>query len=493
MQRPYLRLLGSAKFLPSAGGEIALRSERRDQLLCYLACLGDWVEREHLAELFWGDRGASTARGNLRFVVLQVRRAGFEGVEVRPTALRWAPTTDLAAFQTAIENRQWQTALDLCAGLLLQGFELGAPPGFGSWLQFERARLQALWQDAVSARLQELKDDPESCTAAARAALTHDPLSEAAIGALLQAELAVGRRAEAQRDWNAYTEQLASHHGLEPSAELREIASRLTQRQSAVKPSPAPAPVDCIGRRSEQAQLLHLLDQPHCRLLTVTGPGGVGKSTLAQAVMTSLQSRYGEQVHWIALEDLSSVDEIVSRLALRLGVQLSAADPLAQVTNHLADQSCLLLFDNAEHLTDFASFAENILQRCPQAKLLITSRARLSAHGEWLLQLDGMPAPDPDENDVEVLRAFDSVILFEMRARTVAPAFAVEKHAADIVQLIHAVEGLPLALELAATWVRLLPVGEIVQELVNALASLESDGTSRDRSLRSSSITPGAC
>jgi predicted ATPase/DNA-binding SARP family transcriptional activator len=490
MQRPHLRLLGSATFSPSAGGDMALRSERRDQLLCYLACRVNWVEREHLAELFWGDRGDSAARGNLRFVVLQLRRAGFEGLEVRPTALRWNPTTDLAAFQTAIDNHQWQTALDLWSGPLLQGFEVGAPPGFDSWLQFERARLQALWHDAVSARLQELTEDPASCMVIARTALAHDPLNESAVAALLQAELALGRRVEAQRDWKAYTESLASHHGLEPSAELLALAARLNQRQGAANPSPAPAPVDCIGRRSEQAQLLHLLDQPNCRLLTVTGPGGVGKSTLARAVMPRLQVRFDQHAYWVELDDLPSTDDVAVRLAARLGLQPSAnGAPLDQVIEHLACLPSVLVFDNAEHLVGFAPLVEVLLQRCPSTKLLITSRARTAARGEWLLPLEGLPAPDLDEQDVEVLRAFDSVQLFDLRARAGSPSFALAKHATDVVELIHAVEGLPLALELTARLTRLLPVKEILKEVRQSLTDLEGEATAEHspaRSLRAS-------
>jgi DNA-binding SARP family transcriptional activator/tetratricopeptide (TPR) repeat protein len=485
MQRPYLCLLGSSQFYPSSGGETTLRGERRDQLLAYLACQLGWVGREQLAELFWGDKGAAGARANLRFAVLQLRRTGFEGFEATVAALRWNIATDTRDFEDAVAAQQWQAALDLWRGTPLPNYEFGAPPGFANWLRFQRSRLHTLWLDAAAARLQQLASDPEACLTIARSVLAHDPLNESAIEALLRAELALGRRADAQRHWQAYTKGLANHHGLEPSAELREFAARLMQTQGSVRRSPAP--VGCIGRRSEQAQVLHLLDQPNCRLLTVTGPGGVGKSTLARALMAALHDRYADEVHWIALEELTSIDEIAPRLAACVGVKLSDENPLMQITDHLSTRPCMLVFDNAEHLSDFASFAETILQRCPQVRLLVTSRARSAAPGEWLLPLDGLPVPDLDERDVNVLRAFDSVLLFEARALAVAPAFSLEKHASDVVQLIHAVEGLPLALELCASLTRLLPAAEVLSELQSSPAVFDAQHINeRERSLRSS-------
>jgi predicted ATPase len=158
------------------------------------------------------------------------------------------------------------------------------------------------------------------------------------------------------------------------------------------------------------------------------------------------------------------------------------------VGRQLSGRHLLLVFDNAEHLADFGRSCETLAAAAPHAKLLVTSRVRLGARGEWLLPIDGLPLPDRDEHDAGVLRVFDAVALFEARARSLAPGFDLAAQAADVVALCHAVEGLPLALELAAAWTRVLPVAGIVRELrhsLDLLAAPAGAGT-RDRSLRAS-------
>jgi predicted ATPase len=125
----------------------------------------------------------------------------------------------------------------------------------------------------------------------------------------------------------------------------------------------------------------------------------------------------------------------------------------------------LLVLDNAEHLDGLAALSRELVQACPQLKVLLTSRARLGIAGEWLMPLAGLPVPDPDETEPDALRAFDAIRLFELRAQAASTSFAATDAVAEVAQLVRLLEGTPLAIELAAAWVRLLPVAEIRREI----------------------------
>jgi predicted ATPase/DNA-binding SARP family transcriptional activator len=488
MQRPFVRLFGAPAFLGSDGSEVPLAAERRNQLLAYLACCRRWVTRDELAALLWVDRDQASARSNLRNVVLQVRRAASEAFETSGDALRWSIASDVQAFDAALAERAWQAALDAYTGPLLEGFELGAPAPFSDWLRFERARLQTQWGDAVRTRLDELSGAPHECAALARRILHQDQLNESAIAAFIGAQTALGAAAEAQRTWREYCVRLVEEHGVEPSMELRSLAMR-AQPKGATTPAVVPAAGGWVGRRLELRQVRELLADDGCRILTLTGPGGVGKSTLARVALSHVGELFGDNTVWVALEDLSHIDEVVPRLAERIGLVLnSGASPLSQVLQHLRERRMLLVFDNAEHLSGLDRQLLTPLRECAGLKLLLTSRVRLGAADEWLMPLEGLPVPDAEERDVEVLRAFDAVQLFELRARALAPSFDIAAQAHHVAALAAAVDGLPLALELAAAWARLLPVSEIVAELQRSLDVLETPGgaDARERSLRAS-------
>jgi tetratricopeptide (TPR) repeat protein len=216
-------------------------------------------------------------------------------------------------------------------------------------------------------------------------------------------------------------------------------------------------------------------------VLTLLGGAGVGKSTLARAA----RARAGGLSLWVPLEDLQHPDAVAERIASGVGLTLDgAASPWAALARGLGDAPRLLVLDNAEHLA-LAAPLDTLLAACPGVRLLVTSRAPVGAAGEWRLPLGGLPLPDADETDAEVLRANDAVALFERRARPLAPQFDLAAEAADVVRLVHEVEGLPLAIELLAAWRRLMPVREILAELAESLDLLEP-ATPSERSVRAS-------
>lgn len=492
MAAPSLHLFGAPALETTAGRE-PLVVARPYQLLVYLACRGTWVTRDVAATLFWPERDSATARANLRFVLVQVRRLPQDvGIETRPDSLRWQADTDVHRFEAAIERSQWAEALEHYAGPLLDGYELGAPGPYVEWLQFERARLGALWRKALASRLGELDDDPETRAALADRALRSDPIDETALGFLLRALTSLGQLEEGRRAYREYAQRLATELGIEPAAELRDLARRLElDRSAAAMAAPAAsAPAESlVGRRIELARLGKLLAEPACRVLTVIGPGGVGKSLLARTAPRTVSCEFADGVHWVALADLQSLEFLPARCAGAMGFDLGGTRPqLEQLIERLKPMRSLLVLDNAEHLAGLGAWLQVLLERCDGLKVLVTSRARLGIDGEWLLPLEGLSVPEADETEVEVVRTFDAVRLFEQCALRLHPDYDAKANAAEVAALTRAVQGLPLAIELAAAWVRLMPVAEIRRELESSpdLLATRDKGSDRPIGVRES-------
>ncbi len=494
MAAPCLHLFGTPA-LDTGSGREPFPLERPYQLLAYLAFRGVWVTREAASSLLWPDRNSRTARANLRFVLVQIRRLRHVAqFDTRADALRWAVDTDVGRLEGAAAAGDWSTALDCYAGPLLEGFEAEGPVPFVEWLLFERARLATLWHGALTARLAQLRDEQAACNALAVRALQCDPLDETALGAQLQALCALGHVDQARRAYRDYAQKLAGELGIEPSAALRELGRQLDARESGTNPRPAvPAKrggdSEFVGRRVELGRINALLLGPDCRLLTISGLGGVGKSALARAALPGLADHFSGGAFWIALEDLSTPGHVAQRCASVLGVDPRGADsPQQSLARYLRSVQALLVLDNAEHLEGLASWVDALLAECDGIKLVVTSRVRLGLAREWLLPLEGLPVPDVDETELDALRAYDSVRLFEARAAAQHPAYDPVAAAVDAAAIARATEGLPLALELAAGRVRIVPVAEIGRELAQSIDVLEpaaGDGA-RNASLRAS-------
>ncbi len=485
MQGFRLRLFGTPALLQTSGAE-PLLPERLTQLAVVLAARDDWITRDHVVTLLWPELDDESARRNLRKLLFRARRQPwFDGLQARTDALRWRADSDLRDFETACGRQDWERAVAAYGGAFCDGLEHKAAEPFVEWLRFERNRLAASFRIAAAQRLQQLAGDPAQREQVARQWLALDPLDEDALAATVEAVTAQGRPGEARRSIEQYRERLAQEVGVAPSARVQAL---LDDERSAA-PSPTPAEAGLVGRRAELREAEALLLRDECRVLTLTGPGGVGKSRLAKALVGPLEARFAG-VHWIGLEDLTGIEQVVPRTAAALGASLSGpADPLEQLAAALhSRQQQLLVFDNAEHLGGLAALVERLTQACATVKLLVTSRARLAVSGEWLLPLGGLAAPDIDETEPELIRAFDAVKLFELRARAAAPSFDAVRTAIDVGALVRSLEGAPLAIELAAAWVRLLPVVEIRREIERSIDLLEGAAHSpgRHRSVRAS-------
>lgn len=492
---PALTLFGTAT-LGSGPEAFVFGNERPHQLLAYLACRGTWLSRDELAEWLWQGRDQAIARSNLRKTLLLARKlVGDEAIEQKGDRIRWLPASDLRAFESACAEHRFDDAIRLATAPLMQGMESALSSEAAQWLAFERERIDAMWHSACESRLEELTATPREARQLAERMLLRDPLDEAAVHALACAMLALGHREQAIRTLDVHARRLADELDLEPSASLQGFATQVRRGVSTPAPVREIAPTiaspaarrSFVGRRIEAAQIASLLAQKSCRVLTLTGPPGIGKSALARSVMPALAAGFADGSAWVSLEDLTDVGQVATRLALVLGIAVAGEMPAwQQIGAVLAERAMLLAFDNAEHLALAKPIGE-LVTTCLHIRMLVTSRARLGCLDEWLLPLEGLPLPDDDETDVEILRHYDAVQLFETRALLRAPEFELWSAAGDVVRLLHLVEGLPLAIELSAAWTRVMPVADIVSELSGSLDLLESDcDANGERGLRAS-------
>ena len=227
-----------------------------------------------------------------------------------------------------------------------------------------------------------------------------------------------------------------------------------------------------VGREKESTDIQQLLAQPDCRLLTLVGPGGIGKTRLALQLGTLLRDKFARGSFVAYLQPLRSAEFFVSAVADALGISLTGQEaPLVQLAHYLSDKEALILLDNFEHLLDAADQLAILSSSTPHVKYLITSREALHLQEEWLYSVPGLAFP-ADLATASAGQNDDAVQLFNERAQRVYPHFAPDKEVEAVIQICRLVEGMPLALELAAAWRKTLNCQAIADEIQGGLAFL---------------------
>ncbi len=326
--------------------------------------------------------------------------------------------------------------------------------------------------------LLERQGQPRAAIACAERLLRHDPLREDTYRALMRLHAACGDRAGALRVYHTCATVLQRELEAEPSAATREAYEQLlAQRVEAparpvTPPQPAntnlPVPLTSfVGREAEMAEVRHLLQTS--RLLTLTGPGGCGKTRLALEAATNLLDEYPDGVWWVELAALSDAALVPQAVATALGVREQSGRPVLETLgDYLRAKQLLLLLDNCEHLAGAcAQLAEQWLSACPHLHILATSREALSIGGEttWLVPSLSLPE-SPSSATVEELSRYEAIRLFVDRAATVLPTFRLTAANGPLVtQICRRLDGIPLAVELAAARVKVLHVEQMAARL----------------------------
>ncbi len=231
-----------------------------------------------------------------------------------------------------------------------------------------------------------------------------------------------------------------------------------------------------VGREKEISEITNLLVNPECRLLSLIGSGGIGKTRLARQAAGQVEADFPHGIHFVALQAATSPSELISAVADVVG-STPSTQPEAdlQLFNYLQGKKLMLLLDNFEQLVPVggAEIPASILLEAPEVKIMVTSRRALKLQQEWRYPVMGLPVPE--EAHVQVPRSYPSVELFLDRARRVRPDFSLDEELAGVVRVCQLTEGFPLALELAASWVQALSCGAIADEIEGNLEFLATN------------------
>ena len=249
-----------------------------------------------------------------------------------------------------------------------------------------------------------------------------------------------------------------------------------------------PVPVTpIIGREHELHAILQQLQNPVCRLLTLLGPGGVGKTRLALEAAHQLNHSFDHGAYFVSLINTGSSEFIIPAIADSLGFASAGTTEFKmQVFSYLSEKRILLVLDNLEHLLNGIQLLDELLERAPGVRILATSREQLNLRAEWAFEVQGLPVPSTTE--VRDMESNSAVALFVQRARQMKLDFKPSgADLASITRICQLVEGLPLGLELAAAWIKMMPVNEIASEIersVDFLSTNTRDMPVRHRSIR---------
>jgi predicted ATPase/DNA-binding SARP family transcriptional activator len=481
---------------------------------------GEAVSTDELVEALWPQAPPANALTALQGYVLQLRRllepetsdGRYQILVTKPTgyALAIEPEQlDLRRFERLLVKGRTLLAAGSAtdsADVLREALGLWRGPPLSDFrydtftqaavIQLEELRLACLEErigaDLALGRHTELVGELESL-------VDEHPLRERPRGQLMLALYRARRQAEALEVYQSFRRLVAEGLGIEPSAELRKLQTAILRQDSflAVEPAeiaarrhiPAPA-TPIIGRNSEQAELSALLITEGARLVTITGPGGVGKTRLAIEVASELAESFTGGVFFVALAPLQDAALVPSAIAGALGVRESGDQPLLEtLKGHLRNQRALLVLDNFEHVLDAAHVAAELLAGAPALAILATSRGPLHLYGEHEHALEPLALPDPNRTPAPAeLASVDSVALFHARARAVNRRFELTAANANAVaEICERLDGLPLALELAAARAKLLPPDEVLARLEESLPVLTGgprDAPARQRTLR---------
>ncbi|MFN2167425.1 MAG: ATP-binding protein, partial [Anaerolineae bacterium] len=282
---------------------------------------------------------------------------------------------------------------------------------------------------------------------------------------------------------------LAEELGIEPLPETTALYERIQTAARARKPNLPTQPTRFVGREEDLAQIANMLNDPECRLLTILGPGGIGKTRLALQAVADQTQAFLEGVFFVPLAPLSAAEHLPAAIAEAIGLSLAGQGaPKRQILNYLRGKEMLLILDNFEHLLEGVEFVAEILRQAPEITLLVTSREPLNLRWEWRFEIEGLHYPAGDGTaDLQDVANYSAIQLFEHIARRASPRFRLTTHTPAVIRICRLVDGLPLGIEMAATWVGAQTCAQIAKEIeenLNFLSTSMRDVPERHRSLR---------
>ena len=377
-----------------------------------------------------------------------------------------------------VATQQLQEAAALYTGDFLRGFVVRDAPLFDEWVSAERERLRqrALHTLHTLADTHTARGEYAAGIDACTRLLQFDPWREDAHRQLMLLLALSGQRDAALAQYGACSRMLKEEFDAEPDPETTALYDQIragkAPASSSGRPSALPiALTPLLGRADERDQLVQLLADPARRLVTLVGPGGIGKTRLALEVATELRDAVAE-IFFVDLAPISDAGMVAATIARSLAVREAPDQSLLDgVKNELRDTRALLLLDNFEHVIAAAPLVAELLAECSNLTVLATSRHELHLRGEHVFPVPTLALPDErSRTEPAHLVAYAAVALFVERATQHQPSFVLAaENAAAVVEICRRLDGLPLAIELAAARIRLFPPAALLQRLSNRL------------------------
>jgi predicted ATPase/DNA-binding SARP family transcriptional activator len=470
------------------GKSIALTSRPAQSLFAYLVLhAGTAHRREKLAGMLWPDSMEETARDNLRHALWRVRKAlqsasAVHFLKANDLSIMfnvseecWLDAAELEKLDESASPDELVAVLSEYRGELLPGF-------YDEWVVLEREHIYSVFEHHMARLLSLLEKEKRwlDLLEWAERWIKLGQKPEPAYRALMSAHAAKGDMSKVAATYERCVKSL-KEFGIEPSEQTKALYKDLKSGKESpvtVKGTTRPAEkgflsnipmplTSFVGRERELKEIARLLSAS--RLLTLTGPGGVGKTRLAIETAQHSLKNFKDGVFWVGLVGLSDANLIPQEIAQSLNVHEVSHEPLIEtLKRHLNSKDLLLILDNCEHLIRAcADYAEQLLAACPKLKVLATSIEALGLFNENTWQVPSLPLPKMQESpSLKELQEFASIELFVERASHAKSGFALdEKNASSVAQICGRLDGIPLAIELAAARIKVLSADEIASRL----------------------------
>ena len=494
----------------------SLPSRAAEGLLIYLACGDQPMRREFLAELLWSERTQKQALANLRSVLSSLRRALGDYLIITRQTVAFNREAEyrldaheferlIGAIGPIIESTtpletesvaRLEQATRLYRGEFLEGFYLREGRGFEEWAALSRERLRRLAHGSLRRLARHYLENRafKAGIQVAERLIAIDPFDERSRRQMMWLLVRGGRPNAALQQYEELRGLLAAELDVPPAPVTQALYRRIKNLQFP-PPHNIPNPATpFLGREQELEELEAHLKAAETRLVTLLGPGGIGKTRLGlEAARRIVQKQPGyflDGVFFIPLAAVNDVRQLPDRIAEAARIEMSGGDPLKGLVEQLREREMLLILDNYEHLLEAGSnptgLLENILANAAQVKLLVTSRERLNLYEEVAFDVPGLAVPT---NGEQAPQEYSAVALFMQNARRIHRHFqASPEEFAAITHACRLLDGMPLAIELAAGWVRQHTCEEIAEQIETDLDFLRStlrNVPERHRSLRS--------
>ncbi|MGD2078600.1 MAG: BTAD domain-containing putative transcriptional regulator [Chloroflexota bacterium] len=492
-------LLGMPGVKSTDGPVPRFRSQRTVALLGYLAAERRTITRERLAAQFWPDDQPGKAKANLRRELYNLGQILPGCWQIDRVKVRFEPAADVSIdldlVQQHEEAEEWLAAAELLRGDFLEGIAVDDNLEFETWLLGEqerwRQRAETILSRAIDLYIQ--RADSAGALDSARKLLQLTPWNEAVHRQVMLLLARTGQRGAALRQYALCRATLLEDLDAEPSAETTSLYERIKHSQTFAMHNVPAQTMPLIGREQELADLEAWLDDPDVRLITITGAGGMGKTrlslALAQAEAQAWENpaagkvRFPDGVYFVRLAPVDDGVQMVFAIARAIHFSISGQEgrsPQQQLFDYLRNKRMLFILDNLEHLLDEVELVTELLRAAPRVQVVATSRARLQLSGEQVLLLNGLAYGGGDVSP--------AVNLYLESARRTQPDIRFDQEdAVHLDQVCTLVQGMPLALMLAASWSGALSVASIADEIERGLGFLQStvrDLPARHRSIR---------